>query len=522
MEKFVLPTTAGVAAIGLKTGLIIPNDDIADITAEAVKQFVQDKDIICVTEAVVARSQNRYLSCSELAEDIQRKLNLKKGSTISVVSPIASRNRFALVLKSIAMATRGGKVILQLSIPFDEVGNQVIDEEFATTRLRLKKVLKSLREARENTPQLNVLIREIIAALKLQEIGYSIISIRKITGTGIADLTVRTPEGKLAVAEVSFSDLGKAAKKAIGIKMDVADAQQAFAITVNLGHHKITIVDADDYINQQDCVKPLIYDFGPQLDSYHDPDVVYTNELENLTFHHPITGLDYRELYIDMIESGGADGEIIFTNNPLKVYDRGYIDCVCIGAVHEREKLRELFSSFGAMVPVITIQDVGPGPWGVIGSNVSDFEKGVLKLLPGDADDTADNIKLRIKEVTGNNVEVLIFGDGAYKDPDTGIYELADPYPAIGVSKGLGDAALRTGTKLKLQVDTLYNQGYSREEIEDILKNKQDKITVENLGTTPRSVTSIVATLADLVTGSADAGTPIVLVRGFEYSQRKA
>ncbi len=522
MEKFVLPTTAGVVAIGLKTGLIIPNDDIAEITAEAVKQFVQDKDIICVTEAVVARSQNRYLSCSELAEDIQQKINLKKGSTIAVVSPIASRNRFALVLKSIAMATRGGKVILQLSIPFDEVGNQVIDEEFATTRIRLKKVLKSLREARENTPQLNVLIREIVAALKLQEMGYSIISIRKITGTGIADLTVRTPEGKLAVAEVSFSDLGKAAKKAIDIKMDVANAQQAFAITVNLGHHKITMVDADDYINQQDCVKPLTYDFGPQLDSYHDPDVVYTNELENLTFHHPITGLDYRELYIDMIKSGGADGEIIFTNNPLKVYDRGYIDCVCIGAVHEREKLRELFSSFGAMVPVITIQDVGPGPWGVIGSNVSDFEEGVLKLLPEDADETAENIKQKIKEITGKNVEVLIFGDGAYKDPDTGIYELADPYPAIGVSKGLGDAALRTGTKLKLQVDTLYNQGYSRAEIEDILKNKQDKITAESLGTTPRSVKSIVATLADLVTGSADAGTPIVLVRGFEYSQEKA
>ncbi|MGI6485047.1 MAG: coenzyme F420-0:L-glutamate ligase [Tepidanaerobacteraceae bacterium] len=521
MGKFILPTTAGVTAIGLKTGLIIPNDDIADITAGAVEQFVQDRDIICVTEAVVARSQNRYISCSELAEDIQKKLKLKKGSTIAVISPIASRNRFALVLKSIAMATRGGKIILQLSIPFDEVGNQVIDEEFATTRIRLKKVLKSLREARENTPQLNVLIREIIAALKLQEIGYSIISIRKITGTGIADLTVRTPEGKLAVIEVSFSDLEKAAKKAIGIKMDVPNAQQALAITVNLGHHKMTIVNADDYINKKDAAKPQIYDFESQLDSYYDPDVVYTNELENLTFQHPITGLDYRNLYMNMITSGGADGEIIFTNNPLKVYDSGYIDCVCIGAVHEREKLRELFSAFGAMVPVVTIQDLGPGPWGVIGSNVSDFEKGVLKLLPGDADETAEGIKSRIKEVTGKNVEVLIFGDGAYKDPDTGIYELADPYPAIGVSKGLRNAALRTGTKLKLQVDTLYNKGYSRKQIEEILHNKQDTITSESLGTTPRSVTSIVATLADLVTGSADAGTPIVLVRGFTYSQGK-
>ena len=171
------------------------------------------------------------------------------------------------------------------------------------------------------------------------------------------------------------------------------------------------------------------------------------------------------------------------------------------------------------MVPVTTIKDKGPGPWGVIGSNVSDFEKGVLKLLPGDADDTAESIKDKIKAECGKDVEVLIFGDGAYKDPDTGIFELADPYPAIGVSSGLKSASLRTGTKLKLQVDTLHHQGYSREEIEQILKTKQDKVTSESLGTTPRSVTSIVATLADLVAGSADAGTPIVLVRGFKYSK---
>ena len=189
MEKFNLPSTVGVAAIGLKTGLIIPNDDIVAITADTVKPFVEDGDIICVTEAVVARSQNRYISCDKLAEDISKKLKLKPGSTLAVISPIASRNRFALIMKALAMATRGGKVIVQLSIPFDEVGNRVIDEEFATTRIRLKKVFKSLREARENTPQLNVLIREIIAALKLQEIGYNILSIRKITGKGIADLT---------------------------------------------------------------------------------------------------------------------------------------------------------------------------------------------------------------------------------------------------------------------------------------------------------------------------------------------
>lgn len=518
MEKFSLPQSTGVAAIGLKTGLIIPNDDIAAITAEIAKPFVDDGDIICVTEAVVARSQNRYVSCTDLARDIKQKLNLKPHSTLAVVSPIASRNRFALVLKALAMATEGGHVIVQMSMPFDEVGNQIIDEEFATTRIRLKRTLKSLREARGNTPQLNVLIREIIAALKLQEVGYNIVGIRKITGTGIADLTMLTPEGSLAVAEVTFADLEKAVGKAIGIQKDVPGAEHAFAITVDLGHHKIVKVDANAYRKGQ--IEPEIYDFGPQLDSYHDPDAVFTDEIDNLTFSHPITRLDYRYLYLDMIKAGGAKGEVIFTNNPLKVYDCGYIDGICISAVHEREKLHELFASFGAMVPVITLQDVGPEPWGVIGSNVSDFNKGVLKLLPEDADDTAERIKAEIRSTSGANVDVVIFGDGAYKDPDTGIYELADPYPAIGVSSGLRNAALRTGTKLKLQVDTLHNQGYSRDDIEEIIKSKAGTIATENLGTTPRSITSIVASLADLIAGSADAGTPVVLVRGFKYSER--
>jgi F420-0:gamma-glutamyl ligase len=519
MNKLTLPANSGVAAVGLKIGLIVPYDDIASITTDAVKPIVDDGDIICITEAVVARSQNRYLSCSELAGEVQEKLNLKSGGTLAVISPIASRNRFALIMKTLAMATRGGKVIVQFPIPFDEVGNQVIDEEFATTRLRLKKTLWSLRDARGNTPMLNVLIREIIAGLKLQEIGCHIISIRKIAGKGIADLTVRMPDGKLAVIEVTFAELEKAARKAVGIQKDVPGAEQAFAIAVNLEHNYLTMVDANDFSGDKN-IEPVKLDFSPQIDSYYERDVIFANELGNNSFSHPITNVDYRGLYLQMIEEGGARGEVIFTNNPLKIYDLGYIDGVCIGAVHEREKLRELFVSFGAMVPVITIQDIGPEPWGVIGSNVSDFEGGVLKLLPEDADDTAEKIREMIKEETGKSVDVLIFGDGAYKDPDTGIYELADPHPAIGVSSGLKSAGLRSGSKLKLVVDTLFRKGYSKEQIIDYLENKEGEKVEENLGTTPRSATSIIGTLADLVAGSADAGTPIVLVRGFKYKQK--
>ena len=95
MDKLVLPEGAGVVAVGLKTGLVVPNDDIAEITADTVAPVVADNDIICVTEAVVARSQNHYVTCTELAADIKEKLKLKEGSTLAVISPIASRNRFS-------------------------------------------------------------------------------------------------------------------------------------------------------------------------------------------------------------------------------------------------------------------------------------------------------------------------------------------------------------------------------------------------------------------------------------------
>ncbi len=518
MDDFILPQNTGVAAIGIKTGLIVPHDDIAAITSDAVKDIVKDGDIICVTEAVVARSQNRYVSCEELARDIQEKLQLKPQSTVAVISPIASRNRFSLILKAISLATRGGKVIVQLSIPFDEVGNRVMDEEFANTRLRFKQTLKSLREARGNTPQLNVLIRELLAALKLQELGYNIESIRKITGQGIADLTVRTPQGELAVVEVSFADIQKAAKKAIGIQKDVPMAQKALAIAVNLEHQNLKLADAHQLLANPD-LEPEVLDYGPQRDSYLEPDIIFSAELGERTFPHPITGVDYRELYLDMIKKGGARGDVIYTNNPLRVYDLGFIDGVCLGEVHEAEKRRELFHAFGGMVPIVSLKDIGPPPWGVIGSNVSDFDRGILKLLPEDADWSADIIKKKIEEDTGKKVETLIFGDGAYKDPDTGIYELADPHPAIGASENLRRAKLRTGSKLKLQVDTLYRKGLSREEIAQQLQNPEKLPSQEDLGTTPRSVTSILGSLADLITGSADAGTPIVLIRGFDLGK---
>jgi F420-0:gamma-glutamyl ligase len=509
---FVLSEKAGVAVVGIKTGLIMPTDDIVEVTMDAVEDTLDDGDIVCVTEAVVARSQNRYITCDELAEDVRAKFGMKSDGTVAVISPIVSRNRFALVLQAIARAVNKGRVVVQLTVPRDEVGNQVIDEEFANNRLRFKKVLRSLQEVRGNTPQMNVLIREIIAALKFQELGYSVMAIRKITGTGIADITLLDKDGRKVIAEVTFENLSSAARKAIGIGKD-DNADIAMAVAVDLQAQEIAMVEATPFLAGK--AQPETYKYDERQAFYEASDVITVAEIGERLFPHPITGIDYGRMYARTIESEGAQAEIVFTNNPLAVFNFGHIDGIIIGAVHERESLKNLFLSFGTKTPMLTIQDIGPEPWGVIGSNVSDIDKGILKLLPDNADDVCDSIKDSAREKTGKDIEVLIFGDGAYKDPDTGIYELADPYPSIGCSRGLRSASLRQGTKLKLLVETMFREGHSREEIYKALE--QQEPSRETLGTTPRNITGILATMADLAAGSADAGTPVVLIRNFPF-----
>ena len=510
-----IPEEAGVVAMGIKTGLILPDDDIGEIAISSIGHLVGDGDIVCITESVVARSQNRYISCEELAEEVRTELDLPRRATVAVTSPILSRNRFALILRAIARATDGGRVVVQLSIPDDEVGNRVMDEEIAMTRLRLKSIFHSLQEIRGNTPQMNVLIREVLAALKLQEIGYRLVGIRKITGQGMADLTVRDSEGRTMAVEVGFGALEGTAEKVIGIMKD-SGADGALAVNVDLQTQRITIADAVAYQRGEDDAVFARLDYSDHMAAYRDRECLFFDELKGVTFSHPITKMDYPRMYRDIIMDQGAEPDILFTNNPLKVFERGYLDGIIVAAIHQAPALKDLFLSFGTETPVSSLFEIGPEPWGVIGSNVSHQERGILKLLPDNPDETADEVRRRIYRETGRDVEVLIFGDGAYQDPDSGIYELADPHPAIGCSAGLRRATLREGTKLKLQVETLYRQGHSRKEIRDLLEEGGTSVSKESLGTTPRSVTAILGTLADLTTGSADAGTPIVLIKNFK------
>jgi len=379
-----IPNKIGTCAFGVKTGAILPGDDIIEKVYENVKDLVDNNDIICVTEAVVAISQKNYITIDTIATEIRKKLNINEYSSVGVIYPIASRNRFSLILKGIAKSVEKGKITIQFSYPNDEVGNPIIREDF------IKKLGKSL----------------------------------------------------------------------------------------------------DDKISM--------------------------NELEGRVFPHPFTGVDYISLYDKIIKDSGAKSEIFLCNNAKEIINHNP-NGIIVSSIHSRKKIKNKIQE--NYKNCITLQEIcndkskdAWSEWGLLGSNmVGDG----LKLAPREANKIAEAIQSKIM-VAGKKVEVIIYGDGAYKDPDTGIYELADPTPVFGSTKGLKER-IRKGVKYKFLADKLYKQGKKREEIERYIEEKQgesyskDNINME--GTTPRKLSYITASLADLVSGSADAGTPIVIVK---------
>jgi len=388
---FQLPDYIGPCAFGIKMGVIIPGTDLQemilqDITRMDADGMLENCDVLAITESIVARAQNNFVSIDDVAAEIRNLLSLTPESRVGVVFPIASRNRFSLILKSIARAVPKGEVIVQLSFPDDEVGNQIIPPDVA----------------------------------------------------------------------------------------------------IELGEKHGDLIRAGDLPRE------------------------YT---------HPLTGVNYIGLYETIIREAGATPTIFLCNDPTKIADFKP-DAVIAADIHTREKTRAAIS---AVIPnCCTLQDICskgtslPGSeWGLLGSNMSSEER--LKLAPHLADLFACTLQDAILKKTGKHLEIIVYGDGAYKDPSSGIYELADPITTFGATPGIGDS-LREGFKMKYLVDMFHAEGRSGEEITKLLeeeyKRARDIHCIECEGTTPRNMKDVLASLADLVSGSADAGTPMILIKG--------
>ena len=237
---------------------------------------------------------------------------------------------------------------------------------------------------------------------------------------------------------------------------------------------------------------------------------------------HEFTGVDYVEYYSSIIKEAGAEVEVIFANQAKTILD--YTDCVINCDIHTRVRTKRILRDAGAKVvcgldDIMTSSVNGSGfnaKYGLLGSNKSTEDK--IKLFPQECKDLVLDIQAQILEKTGKHVEVMVYGDGAFKDPQGKIWELADPV----VSPAFTDGLIGTPNELKLKYladnDFANLSGAElKEAISNSIKTKDDNLVgnMASQGTTPRQLTDLIGSLCDLTSGSGDKGTPVILIQGY-------
>lgn len=385
----------GTISRGIRCPIIRKGDNLADIVTNSVLEAAQyegfelrDKDVISITESIVARAQGNYASVDDIAADVKAKLG---GETVGVIFPILSRNRFAICLRGIAKGAK--KIVLMLSYPSDEVGNELVS-------------LDKIDEAQVN-PYCDVLSLD-----KYREL------------------------------------------------------------------------------------------FG-----------------ENL---HPFTGVDYVDYYANLVKECGAEVEVIFANQPKAILD--YTDCIINCDIHTRARTKRILKAAGAKI-VCGLDEILNAPvngsgcnekYGLLGSNKSTED--TVKLFPRECTQLVLDIQKNILDKTGKHVEVMVYGDGAFKDPQGKIWELADPVVSPAFTSGL------VGTPNELKLKYLADNDFKdlsgdalKEAISKSIREKEDNLVgnMASQGTTPRQLTDLIGSLCDLTSGSGDKGTPVVLIQGY-------
>ena len=237
---------------------------------------------------------------------------------------------------------------------------------------------------------------------------------------------------------------------------------------------------------------------------------------------HPFTGVDYVDYYSQIIKESGAEVEIVFSNNPRTILN--YTKDVLVCDIHTRQRTKRILKENGANI-VLGLDDIlttsinGSGyneQYGLLGANKATEEK--IKLFPRACEEFVVSLQQEILKRTGKNVEVMVYGDGAFKDPVGKIWELADPVVSPAYTKGLEGTP--NEVKLKYLADNNFAnlQGDElKSAIEEYIKNKNEDLvgSMESQGTTPRRLTDLIGSLCDLTSGSGDKGTPVVYIQGY-------
>ena len=385
----------GTVSRGIRCPIIREGDDLCQMVVNSVLEAAEsegfalnDRDVVCLTESIVARAQGNYASVYAIAADVETKLG---GETVGVIMPILSRNRFSICLKGIAMGAK--KVVLMLTYPSDEVGNEL----------------------------------------------------------------------------VSWDQLDAAGVAPYQHVLDLKTYRMLF------GENK-----------------------------------------------HPFTGVDYVGYYCQVIQEAGAEVEVIFANDPRVVL--GYTDKILTCDIHTRKRTKRILKEAGAQI-VLGMDEIMNAPihdsgynadFGLLGSNKATED--TVKLFPRDSQPLVEAIQQSLLEKTGKHVEVMVYGDGAFKDPQGKIWELADPVVSPFYTAGL------KGTPNELKLKYLADNDFAdlsgealKEAISQRIREKEGSLVgdMASQGTTPRQLTDLIGSLCDLTSGSGDKGTPVVLVQGY-------
>lgn len=253
-------------------------------------------------------------------------------------------------------------------------------------------------------------------------------------------------------------------------------------------------------------------------------DVLTEQEFRNLFGYnkHTFTGVDYIDYYKSLVEEYGVECEVIFSNNPKTILN--YTKSVLTCDIHTRFRTKKILKANGGE-KIYSLDNIlcesidGSGcneAYGLLGSNKSTEE--TVKLFPRKCQPIVDNIQSILKEKTGKDVEVMIYGDGAFKDPVGKIWELADPVVSPAFTSGLN------GTPNEIKLKYLADNNFAHLEGEELkkaiseyIKNKESDLvgSMESQGTTPRRLTDLIGSLSDLTSGSGDKGTPIIFIQGY-------
>ncbi|NLW21704.1 MAG: F420-0--gamma-glutamyl ligase [Tissierellia bacterium] len=385
--------TVGTTVRGIRAPIVKQGDDIINIVVDSVLKAakyenfkINDRDVVGITESLVARAQGNYATAEDIAQDINNKFDRE----IGIVFPILSRNRFAPILKGIALT--GKKIYLFLNFPCDEVGNPLMDLD------------------------------------------------------------------------------------------------------------KMNQLNINPYI---DCLSEKKY-----------------RELFGERVYHPFTGIDYVQLYKDLTINN--DVEIYLCNDPKMALD--YTKDLLVANIHNRKRTKEILKEAGAekvygLDDLLTEPAKGRGynpEYGLLGSNMATDTK--IKLFPRDCQYYVDEIQKKFREKTGKLVEVMVYGDGAFKDPVGRIWELADPIVSPGYTAGLEGTPNEVKLKYLADAELEGLEGEAAiKAIKERINSKDDDLIgdPESLGTTPRRLTDLLGSLCDLTSGSGDKGTPIVLIQGY-------